>query len=441
LASLYRAQGKFELAEGLFNEALSVRTLKRGPRHRDTLQLRDHLATLYLRRGDFDRAEAMYKDVLEARVATRGADHPETLITKYNLATLYRWCGKFEAAEAAYKEVLSVYTATIGADHPYALAIRHDLATIYVHHGDDVRAEMLFKEVLAAWTAKLGPDHPNTLTTLYSPAELYHWQRREHARAEPMYKEVLAGRSAWLGPDHIDTIATRKSLAELYRNLGQFDLAEALLKEVLASRTIHLGGDHTDTLYAQHELVILYRWMKAFDRAIPLAEDLVRRGKASDPVATRRMRAELGAVYFDAGRFSDAISYLEEVHREASKDPTLNWVGNTLLNAYVGVGNTNATVALALEQARVARERFPADSLELAAAVQAPGEALMQVQAFTDAEPLLLMGFKGLRQAQAADPDRVDPPLQDAITRLVRLYEAWGKPDAAAKWRQVPERP
>jgi len=441
LALVYRARGKFEPAEALLNEALVVRTSKRGPHHRDTLQVRDHLATLYVWRGDFDRAEATYKDVLKARVATRGADHPETLVTRYNLATLYRWCGKFEAAEAAYKEVLSAYTSTGGADDPNALSVRQDLAAIYLHRGDDVRAERLFKEVLAASTTRLGPDHPSTLLTLYSLAELYHWQRKEHARAEPMYKEILAARSARLGPDHVDTVATRKSLAELYRNLGRFDLAEPLFKEVLASRTRQLGADHTDTLYAQHELVILYRWMKQFDRAIPLAEDLVRRGKTGDPVAARRMRAELGAVYVGAGRFGDAISCLEEVHPKASNDPSLNWVGDTLLKAYVGVGNSKAAVALALEQARSARERFAADSIELAAAVQAPGEALMQVRAFTDAEPLLLMGFQGLRRAQAVDPDRVDPRLQDAITRLVRLYEAWGKPDAAAKWRQVPERP
>ena len=441
LGSLYRAQGKFELAEALFSEALAVRTSKRGPRHHDTLQVRDHLATLYLWRGNFDRAEAMYKDVLEARVATRGANHPETLVTKYNLATLHRWRGKLEAAESLYKEVLSAYADTIGADHPSALAIRHDLATICLQRGDDVRAELLFKEVVAGWTAQLGPDHPSTLTTLYSLAELYHWQRREHARAEPMYKQVLAGRSARLGPDHVDTVATRKSLAELYRNLGQFDLAEPLLKEVLASRNSQFGPDHPDTLYAQHELVILYRWMKAFDQAIPLAEDMVQRCKASDPVAIRRMRAELGSIYYGAGRFGDAIPYLEGAHREASNDASLNWVGNALLKAYAGVGNTDATVALALEQARSARERFPADSPELAAAVQAPGEALMQVQAFTDAEPLLLMGFKGMRQAQAIDPDKVDPRLQDAITRLVLLYDSWGKSDEAAKWRQVPESP
>jgi hypothetical protein len=45
-------------------------------------------------------------------------------------------------------------------------------------------------------------------------------------------------------------------------------------------------------------------------------------------------------------------------------------------------------------------------------------------------------GYEGLRrtQAQVARPDK-DVRTRDALERLAQLYDAWGKPDEAAKWR------
>jgi hypothetical protein len=93
--------------------------------------------------------------------------------------------------------------------------------------------------------------------------------------------------------------------------------------------------------------------------------------------------------------------------------------------------------ALAKRQVQAARKQRPADSLELAAALAPSGQAFMEVQEFADAEPLLLDNYEGLTQNEAQiRPDEKDALLRDAIARLIRLYDAWGKPDEAAKWRK-----
>ena len=59
----------------------------------------------------------------------------------------------------------------------------------------------------------------------------------------------------------------------------------------------------------------------------------------------------------------------------------------------------------------------------------------------TDAQPLLLQGYEGMKQREAKTPgaDSPDSPpevrLTQALERLVQLYDAWDKPDEVAKWR------
>jgi eukaryotic-like serine/threonine-protein kinase len=63
-------------------------------------------------------------------------------------------------------------------------------------------------------------------------------------------------------------------------------------------------------------------------------------------------------------------------------------------------------------------------------------KALLDAKAYADAEPLLLEGYQGPRQTDSeTEPQVKDARLRDALERLVQLYDAWSKPDEAAKWR------
>jgi hypothetical protein len=63
------------------------------------------------------------------------------------------------------------------------------------------------------------------------------------------------------------------------------------------------------------------------------------------------------------------------------------------------------------------------------------GEALLGQQKYAQAEPLLTAGYEGMKKREATVPPESKSRLPLALDRLVRLYEAWGKPDEAAKWR------
>jgi tetratricopeptide (TPR) repeat protein len=291
---------------------------------------------------------------------------------------------------------------------------------------------------------------------------------------------VLNRRTSKLGVDHLDTLASKNLLALVYRSQEKFAPAEALYQEVLALRTEKLGSDHPDTIHTRQQLAILYRSMKALDRAIPLLEETLKLREAkfdADHPATIATQADLAALYCDAGRFKDAIPLLEEAHQKGSHDGYLAWVGGRLLTAYLRDGKTTEATAQLTEQVRAVREEFPAGSIELATALEAIGQALLDGNAYADAEPLLresasiveknahepwqkhlarlllgvalvgqqkyddaepllIEGHAGLREHEAHMPREAQVQVTQYFQWLVQLYEAAGRPGKAEQWRK-----
>jgi tetratricopeptide (TPR) repeat protein len=438
LALLYKDAGKYPLAERLGQEVLATRAAKLGPNHPETLASRYSLAVLYHSQGRYTLGEALIKEVLAVQMAKLGPDHPDTLTSQHRLALAYKAQLKFAEAEALYKEVLAVRATKLGPNHLDTVATKDMLAVLYHSRGEYALARKLTEEVLAIRTSKLGADHPDTLTTRHHLAELHHAQGNL-SLAMAQYEEVLAVRASKLGADHPRVLSIRQDVATLYRDRGQFDLAEAQYKEVLAARIARQGTDHPDTLYCRNNLAVLYHVMNRLDEEIALKEETVRRAKATGHPAALGMQAGLAAAYCDARRFDDAVPLLEEVHRRATDNRDLAWVGNALLTAYVKAGRAAEAVALARGQAKAARGHFPADSPQLAAALAPPGQALFEVGAYAEAESLLLDNYRGLRRTadEATVPSKDQQLLlRDSVTRLVHLYDAWGKVDEAAKWRK-----
>jgi hypothetical protein len=64
------------------------------------------------------------------------------------------------------------------------------------------------------------------------------------------------------------------------------------------------------------------------------------------------------------------------------------------------------------------------------------GAALLCQGAYTEAEPLLVAGYEGLKAREQEIPRFFARyRLAEASGRVIRLYEAWGRPEQAAAWR------
>jgi hypothetical protein len=63
------------------------------------------------------------------------------------------------------------------------------------------------------------------------------------------------------------------------------------------------------------------------------------------------------------------------------------------------------------------------------------GGALSGQGRHAEAEPLVVPCYEGMkaREVRMPVPDRYR--LREAAERVIRLYEAWGKPEQAARWK------
>jgi len=66
------------------------------------------------------------------------------------------------------------------------------------------------------------------------------------------------------------------------------------------------------------------------------------------------------------------------------------------------------------------------------------GRALLGQKKYTDAEPLLLKGYEGMKAGEKSIPDGVRVErMTAALDALVKLYEATDKPDEVKKYREL----
>ena len=63
------------------------------------------------------------------------------------------------------------------------------------------------------------------------------------------------------------------------------------------------------------------------------------------------------------------------------------------------------------------------------------GGSLLGQKKYAEAEPLILAGYEGMKGREAKIPAHGKLRLTEAAERVVRLYEAWGKPEKAAAWK------
>ncbi len=240
------------------------------------------------------------------------------------------------------------------------------------------------------------------------------------------------------------------------------------------------GPDHPYTMTTINDLAMTYGQAKQFEKSIPLLEQMlaVQRKKLGElHPDTLQTQANLGVNYRDADRLAEAIPLLEQAYREGRKYPSLDWVAGKLLAAYIRAGKSAEGSALAKENLEAARKALPADTPQLAGILAQTGLALLQLKAWTDAdpvlreclairekkepdawttfntksmlgeallgqknyadaEPLLLAGYEEMKKREDKIPPQGKIRLTEALERLVRIYEATDRKDDAAKRRK-----
>jgi eukaryotic-like serine/threonine-protein kinase len=443
LALAYQDAGRVADAIALNEQVLASLMIKLGENHPDTLNAMNNLTLAYAEGGRLDRAIPLGERTLEARRARLGEDHTDTLTTMNNLALAYKTAGQLDRAIPLYEQVLKAVVTARGEDHFYALGVMNNLAAAYLAEGQLDHAIPLFERLLERVRAAMGESHPKTLTTLNNLAAAYRHAGHPE-RAIPLHERALEGVAATLGADHPYALKTMGNLAQDYEDAGQRDRAIPLLEQVLKAGRIKQGTDHPDTLRSMNNLASAYKAADQLDRAIPLLEQALEAGRIKqgeshqDTLGTQR---NLAHAYLRAGRFRDAEPLYRKVVETAGRNrprierfysDSLTQLGRCLIRQ-----QKYAEALPFLRECVEIKEKTQPDDWTTAEARGLLGEGLAGLGKYPEAEPLLLAAQVGLvgRREKIRPLDR-DAILRDAGARLVRLYQAWGKPAEVEKWKK-----
>jgi eukaryotic-like serine/threonine-protein kinase len=232
LAGIRQQQGRYDEAERLANEAIS---LHRGdPGDRMIVGIRNNLAQTLSRQGRDREAIAMQRDVVEGMRRAAGPTALDTIGVSVNLASMLERAGEPEEAERLLVALADDVVRAHGAEHPTALFTRSELGNFYRSTGRLDRAEPILRETLAERTRVLGDRHPDVGRSMANLGWVLA-QRGDVANGRRLLVEAWELLDAALGADHPDTLHVAVDALEQFEADGWPEDAEVRVSKVLAS--------------------------------------------------------------------------------------------------------------------------------------------------------------------------------------------------------------
>lgn len=200
-ASLYRAMGRYDDAEHVFEQLLALLEAELGSEHPRVIFALNNLATLYLRQEKYGKAEPVYAKALKALEGVLGSQHHLVAQGLDNLAGVYNEQGKFAEAEPLFERALAIRITMLGRTHPRVGESLNNLAGLYTDQGEYLAAEPLYLRSLAILDHAFGTVHPLIAATLDSFAVvLRNTGRRQQAANAESHAEAI--RATWLRRVH-----------------------------------------------------------------------------------------------------------------------------------------------------------------------------------------------------------------------------------------------
>jgi tetratricopeptide (TPR) repeat protein len=317
----------------------------------------------------------------------------------FNLAWAYLNVGRRQESLALFEETHRLMRAKLGPDHPLTLNCLRDMSLAYTNLDRRAEAVLMREEALRLTKARLGPSHPSTLVATFWLAMAYLQADRVNDAIQLCAENLKLDRAV-LGADHPETLRTLHLLAMALRRTDRFAEALPLEEEAWRLSKAKSGADHYDTLWYQSGLAHSYLLAKQPEKALPLYQEyLIResiRLKADEP-GLAAAQSNVGRVLLKFEQFTEA----EKVLR--------------------------ACLALCQKLQPDVWTTFDTQTLL--------GGSLLGQKKYAEAEPLLVQGYEGMKAREAKIPLASKNYLAEAVERLVRLYEATGRPEKAQEWR------
>ena len=354
------------------------------------------MGRVYQRLGVHDKALPLLEEALAVGRRVLGPEHEQLAQSLNDLGVLLDAKGDYAAAAPMLEQALGMRRKLLGNEHKDVAVTLVELGRVYSDQGFDGRAEPLFRESLAIRKKVLGEeDHETAVSQADLATLLLH--RGDLAGAESFFRQCLATFRKTRGDDHPDVATTLSNLGMVVADMHDYVQAESLLRQSLASRRKTLGEKHPSVANTLNNLSYPLREQGKYDEAASVLREALQiavTALGSDHPQTASFKLNLARVYLAQ-------------KRPAAAEPLLR------------------------DAVRIRQRAFPPDDWRIGVPKSALGAALTALARYDEAERLLV-------EAHGVLKDLPGPQGREAkatVTRLVALYEAWGRPEKAVAYQ------
>jgi len=291
-------------------------------------------------------------------------------------------------------EALDASTTKIGAafvDQPeVSAAVRFTIGHTYLRLGRYVDAERLLRSAVESQRAVPDQDLKDTTAYQVDLAVALHDLGR-YDEAESLYRDALGTARRSLGEEHISSITN--NLALLLHDRGDYESAEPLFREVLASDRKLLGEDDPNLAISLNNLGNVLRYTGGFQESKRLFREAIAILSSHGSPYKAVAQGNLAAVLCATGEIESAGPLFREAIETAS----------------AALGDENSEVAVI--------------KMKLGACLSRQGR-------YEEGEAWLLDAH---RVMYAAGYQGTQKP----VRHLIELYDSWGKPEEADRYREL----
>jgi tetratricopeptide (TPR) repeat protein/tRNA A-37 threonylcarbamoyl transferase component Bud32 len=438
LAELLRSKGGYTEAEQLLRQILPEATRFFGETSRERASILNSLAHLCRDQGRFADAASDYREVLAIHGSLQKDPVPEVFFATWDLASTLYAHGDYESANQLFKKALAMKrTSFPGPDLPLFLQF---YAGFQRDCGDYVEAEAAKRELAVAIDSLLSLPEAQQVGNQHILADVLIQQAR-YDDAEAIARGILANLRENRPAGHPDIALAMQQLSNVLMKLNQLDEAEQLLREALAIHKQKLGVEHPAITDAQMKLALVLQAKGDEQTALELGEDALQTRRThlgEKNVLLAPLLDELATIHRNRGDYLQADRLLNEAYQ--LRRTTLKDAHPDVADSLVRLGELRIKAGQYVTAEKVLREgretlqtALPATSWRLALIDARIGECLIcrQPADFGEAESLLLRSHEILTAALGQTDDRT----QRTVKQIITLYDAWGKPQAADRYR------
>ncbi len=398
IGQLYQSIGLYDREQPLLEEALKLRRQALGPECAEVAASLSHLGEAARLKGDYARSEPLLREALIMRRKLLGAEHKDVAESLDNLGALLADRGNFNEAESLIREALALRRKLFGEEHADIANSLNSLGGLMSNTGKLQEAESLYRRTLSIRRKLFGAEHPLVASGLNNLAANL-LEQGDLKGAETLFGEALAMNRKLLGEEHPDVAVSLAMLAYVLKSQGEYDKAEQLLRQELALLR-RRGGEGYAQLITLNNLANVLREKGSYVEAGALHRQAL--------IARRKLLGDehpsVGANLHDLA----VLSYLEGEYAEAEKTErqALEIFQKSLKPNHWGIQRCRSHL----------------------------GACLLKLKRYHEAEEQLLAAHAGLKATLGEQSEFT----RQAASRITELYEAWGQPEKAEPYRDLP---